>query len=677
MLFDQHRRINPMRRCQRHHTEGQTLSSSLPNLFSPLQIRGVTLRNRIMSTGHETGIVGANGINDELVAYHRARAAGGAGLIVVEVASIHPTGTYVRHGIQLFEDASIPGYRKLADAVHAEGAAVFAQLFHPGREILEFTDGSAPPSYAPSAIPNERFHVMPVPMSRELIKDVVAGYGDGAARLEKAGVDGCEILCSMGYLLAQFLNPRVNIRDDDYGGSTVNRLRIVREILADIRAKVSEDMVVGIRISGDEMSPEGLVQEDVLEICTLLDAEPGLDYLNVIAGTSTTLGGSIHIVPPMFVENAYVAPFAATVRANVSKHVFVGGRINQPQQAEQVVATGQADVCGMTRAMICDPEMANKARAGRTDDIRACIGCNQACIGHFHMGYPVSCIQHPETGRELQFGQRKPAHHVKQVMVVGGGPGGMKAAAVLAERGHTVTLHEATARLGGQTLLAQLLPGREEFGGIVTNLRRECELAGVNIVLKSSVDRALVEQESPDALVLATGGGPRQVDVEGSEDAHLVDAWQVLRGEVNVGTSVVIADWRCDWIGLGLAEKLARDGCRVRLCTNGYMPGQTIQQYVRDGWLGTMHKLGVEIIPLVRLYGVDKDTVYLQHTTSGEPVLCEDVDTLVMSMGHQSDRTLGDALEGWPGEVHSIGDCLAPRTAEEAVLEGLKVGVQI
>ena len=653
------------------------LSDSFPNLFSPLTIRGVTLRNRIMSTGHETGIVGANGINDELIAYHRARAAGGAGLIVVEVASIHPTGTYVRHGIQLYEDASIEGYRKLAEAVHAEGATLFAQLFHPGREILESTDGSAPPSYAPSAVPNERFHVMPVPMSVALIKEVVSGYGDGARRLEKAGVDGCEILCSMGYLLAQFLNPRVNLRRDEYGGSIENRLRIVREILADIRAKVGEDMVVGIRISGDEMSPEGLTPEDVIEICQLLDAEPGLDYLNVIAGTSTSLGGSIHIVPPMFVDNAYVAPFAATVKANVSKFVFVGGRINQPQQADQVVATDQADVCGMTRAMICDPQMANKARTNRADDIRACIGCNQACIGHFHMGYPVSCIQYPETGRELQYGQREAARVKKRVMVVGGGPGGMKAAAVLAERGHDVTLHEATARLGGQALLAQTLPGREEFGGIVTNLSRECELAGVKVVTKSVVSRETIDREQPDAVVLATGAGPRHVDIEGAEEAHVVEAWQVLRGEVNVGSSVVIADWRCDWIGLGLAEKLARDGCSVRLCSNGYMPGQTIQQYVRDGWLGTLHKLGVEIIPLVRLYGADKDTVYLQHTTSGDPVLCEDVDTLVLSMGHEPDRALGESLQEWPGDVHWIGDCLAPRTAEEAVLEGLKVGVKI
>lgn len=651
--------------------------AGFPHLFAPLTIRGVTIRNRIMSTGHETAMAGPEGISEQMIAYHRARAAGGCGLIVVEVASVHPTATFVRHSIKLYSDETIPGYRRLAEAVHAEGATLFAQLFHPGREILESIDGSAPASYAPSAVPNERFHVMPSPMSRELIREVIAGYGDAARRLRTAGVDGCEILCSMGYLLAQFLNPRVNRRSDDYGGSFDNRLRIVRELLADIRAKVGEDMVVGIRISADELSPEGLTPEEVGAICRALDDEPGLDYFNVIAGTSTTLGGSIHIVPPMTVENAYLAPRAAEVKAGVRKLVFVGGRINQPQQAEAILAAGQADMCGMTRAMICDPEMPEKARSGRLDDIRACIGCNQACIGHFHMGLPISCIQHPETGREAAYGTRAPAARRRRVLVAGGGPGGMKAAAVAAERGHAVTLFEAGPRLGGQALLAQLLPGRTEFGGIVTNLEREVALAGVEVVTGTALDRARVEHEAPDAVIAATGARPRWPEFDGRDEAHVVDAWQVLRDEANVGNSVVIADWRCDWIGLGLAENLARAGCRVRLCSNGYMAGQTIQQYVRDAWLGTLHGLGVELLPMVRLFGADAETAYFQHTASGEAVLCEGMDTLVLAMGHDAVSDLADALADWPGALHRIGDCLSPRTAEEAVLEGLKVAAAL
>ncbi|MGF1610454.1 MAG: FAD-dependent oxidoreductase [Kiloniellales bacterium] len=649
--------------------------AQFPHLFSPLSLRGVTLKNRIFSTGHMTTLVSGGLPNEDLVAYHEARAAGGSGLIIVEVAAVHETAIFTTHTISAVSDDCIPGYRRIAEACHGHGCKVFGQLFHPGREIVESVDGSTPVSYAPSASPNERFHVMPSPLSRAMIGEIVAGYGAAARRMAEAGLDGVEIVASHGYLPAQFLNPRVNRRDDQYGGDAEGRLRFLREIIASIREQAGDKLVVGMRISGDEVSHEGLTLEEVVAACAALDGS--LDYVNVIAGSSATLEGSVHIVPPMFIENAYVAPYAATVRSRLSCPVFVAGRINQPQIAEQVLASGQADLCGMTRAMICDPLMAGKAEAGRLDDIRACIGCNQACIGHMLTGYPISCIQHPETGRERRYGTRKPAAQRKKVLVAGGGPAGMKAAAVAAERGHAVTLYEAGPRLGGQALLAQLLPGRAEFGGIVTNLTREIEVAGVQVVTKTAVDRALVEREAPDAVIVATGARPRRPAIEGSEEAHIVDAWQVLRDEANVGQSVVVADWRCDWIGLGIAEKLARDGCAVRLCVNGYMPGQTIQQYVRDSWIGKLHKLGVEIVPYVRLAGADSDTVYFQHTTSGEPVLCEGIDTLVLSMGHEQVSDLANELDGYGGAVHTIGDCRAPRTAEEAVLEGLKVAAEL
>jgi 2,4-dienoyl-CoA reductase-like NADH-dependent reductase (Old Yellow Enzyme family) len=649
------------------------MDARFPRLFAPLELRGCRLKNRIFSTGHMTTLVAGGLPSEDLVAYHAARAAGGAGLVIVEVAAVHPTAIFTTHTIDATTDACIPGYRAIAEAVHAHGCRIFGQLFHPGREIIESVDGSTPVSYAPSAVPNERFHVMPRAMPRRLIAEVVAGYGAAAARLAAAGLDGVEIVASHGYLPAQFLNPRVNRREDEYGGNEAGRLRFLREAIATARAAIGPERVVGLRISGDELDHDGLGADEVLAACLALDGDGALDYFNIIAGSSASLAGSVHIVPPMLVEPAYVAPYAAAIRDRVCRPVFVAGRINQPQIAERVLASGQADLCGMTRAMICDPEMPGKAAAGRLDDIRACIACNQACIGHMLAGYPISCIQHPETGRERRFGRRRPAAARRRVLVVGGGPAGMKAAAVAAERGHEVTLYEAAPRLGGQALLAQLLPGRAEFGGIVGNLEREMQLAGVRVVRNRAVDADLVRAEAPDAVVLATGARPRRPPLEGGE-AHIVDAWQVLREEVNVGASVVVADWRCDWIGLGLAEKLARAGCRVRLCVNGYMPGQTIQQYVRDNWVGILHRLGVEIVPYVRLFGADGDTVYLQHTTSGEPVLCEGVDTLVLAQGHDSVDDLATELAGWPGELHQIGDCLAPRTAEEAVLEGLKVG---
>jgi 2,4-dienoyl-CoA reductase-like NADH-dependent reductase (Old Yellow Enzyme family) len=648
-----------------------------PRLFSPLTLRGVTLKNRIFSTGHDTNLAAGGLINDRLVAYHRARAAGGAGLVVLQVSGVHETARYTSHLLMAIADESIPGYRAVADAVHAHGCGVFAQLFHPGREIMESQDGSLPVAYAPSAVPNERFHVLPSPLSPGMIREIVDGYGAAARRMAAAGIDGVEVVASHGYLPAQFLNPRLNLREDGYGGSFENRLRFLREAIAACRAAMGPERVVGMRISGAELDHDGLTEVEVLEACRALSGDGQLDYYNVIAGSSASIAGAIHIVPPMAIGTAYVAPFAAAVRQVVDKPVFVAGRINQPQIAEQVLASGQADLCGMTRAMICDPEMPAKTAAGRLDDIRACIACNQACIGHFHLGYAISCIQHPETGREMEYGEVKPATRRKRVLVAGGGPGGMKAAAIAAARGHEVTLYEAAPRLGGQALLAQQLPGRAEFGGIVTNLAREMALAGVKVVTNKAVDAALLAEAAPEVVILATGARPRRPAIEGAESAHLVDVWQLLRGEVNVGASVLIADWRCDWIGMGVAEKLARDGCRVRLAVNGYVPGQRIQQYVRDQWNGTLHKLGVEVIPYARLYGADGETVYLQHTSSGEPIICEGVDTVVLALGHEQEAGLSDSLADWPGELHRIGDCVAPRTAEEAVLEGLKVASAI
>jgi 2,4-dienoyl-CoA reductase-like NADH-dependent reductase (Old Yellow Enzyme family) len=654
------------------------MPAAFPHLFSPLRVGKVVLKNRIFSTGHDTSMPTDGRVNDRLVAYHAARAKGGAGLIVVQVAGVHETARYTAHILMATIDDCIPGYRRIAEACHAHGCAVFGQAFHPGREVMESQDGSAPVAYAPSAVPNERFHVMPSPLTKPLIAEIVAGYGDAARRMQAGGLDGVEIVASHGYLPAQFLNPRVNEREDEYGGSEENRLRFLRAVIADIRAKTGPGFVVGMRISGDEKDHDGLQTEEVLRFCRMLDGDAGgLDYYSVIAGSSASVAGAVHIVPPMIIENAYVAPFAAAMKAVVSKPVFVAGRINQPQEAEKVLAAGQADLVGMTRALICDPAMPGKAEAGRSDDIRACIACNQACIGHFHLGYPISCIQYPESGRELTYGERRPAARRRRVMVVGGGPGGMKAAAVAAERGHEVTLYEAAPQLGGQALLAQLLPGRAEFGGIVTNLAREMELAGVRVVKNTRVDAALVRREAPEALVIATGAKPRRPSLEEADGQHVVDAWQVLRGEANVGSSVVVADWRCDWIGLGIAEKLARDGCHVRLCVNGLHAGQRLPFYVRDSWVGILHKLGVEIVPYVRLFGADADSVYFQHMTSGEPVVLEKVDTLVTALGHERVADLADDLAGYAGDVHLIGDCLAPRTAEEAVLEGLKVATAI
>ncbi|MCU1669278.1 MAG: FAD-binding protein [Blastococcus sp.] len=654
---------------------GPADAPAFPHLFRPLQIGPVALKNRIVSTGHDTVMSDDDGgITDRLVAYHEARAAGGAGLVVVQVAGVHPSAKYTSHVLMADTDDCIPGYRRLAEALHHHGCRAFGQLFHGGREVMESQDGSLPVSLAPSSVPNERFHVMPRAMPVALIREVVEGYGAAAQRLRGAGMDGVEIVASHGYLPAQFLNPHVNQRTDDYGGSMENRLRFLREAIGAVRTRVGKEIAVGLRISVDEASVEGLTAEDTLAALTLLEGDGQLDYVSVVAGTSATLTGSGHIVPPMNVAAGYTAPLAQRVKQVMTVPVIVAGRINQPQEAELVLAAGQADAVGMTRAMICDPEMPAKAEAGATEDIRACIACNQACIGHFHAGYAISCIQHPETGREQLYGIRMPARRGRDVMVVGGGPGGLKAAAVAAERGHQVTLYEAGRRVGGQVLLAERLPGRAEFGGAITNLTREAERAGVKIVTGVQVDAALVAQQGPDAVVLATGARPHRPALELTEDAVVLDAWDVVRGAALPSGRIVVADWRCDWIGLGVALAAAQQGRKVTLAVNGYHAGETLQQYVRDAMLTQAIAAGVDIVPLVRPYGADDDTVYLQHVLTGEPMLIEGVAGLVLAQGHEPVEVLSEELADGAWDVHLVGDCLAPRTVEEAVLEGLQVG---
>ena len=647
-----------------------------PNLLSPLTINKLTLKNRIVSTGHGTRLADGHVISDRLHAYHEARAKGGAGLIITEAAMIDERTVVSSSHLVAASDAIIPSFTRLADTAHKYGCGMIGQLFHLGLEQPTGADGRRAVAYGPSSSPSERYHTAGREMPISMVRDIVRRYGDAAARMKQSGMDGVEIAASHGYLVAQFLSPMINCRTDEYGGSAENRLRFLREIIDTVRTAIG-DLVIGVRISGDELVTEGLDAEEVMSVCETLSRDGGIDYFNITSGSSRQRGSAIHIVPPMSTDVALTAPYAAAIKAKVTQPVMAVGRINHAPTAEQVIASGQADFCGMTRAMITDPDMPNKITKGQVEDVRVCIGCNQACIDRMHRGFGVSCIQHPETGRELLFGNLAKTETPKRVIVVGGGPGGMKAAATAASRGHDVTLYEASKRLGGQALLAQLLPKRAEFGGIVTNLQKEMDRAGVTIKLGEKMDREKIEALAPDAVILATGAVAYKPDVEGIDEAHVVNSWDVLQGGANIGSNVVIADWRCDWVGLGLAEKLTLDGCKVRLASTGHVAGESIPQYMRDLWLGEMHKLGVELVPMVRLFGVDSDTVYFQHIASGEAVICEDVDTLVLSQGHVSVSELEREMAGWDGELHLVGDCLAPRTAEEAVLEGLEVGASI
>ncbi|MBI5616649.1 MAG: FAD-dependent oxidoreductase [Gammaproteobacteria bacterium] len=651
---------------------------AFPHLAAPFAIRGIPFRNRVFSSGHQTLLARQGRVTDAMIAYHAARARGGAALIVTEAISAHETAYFNEFTPSGFLDECIPGFRRLAEAVHSAGCRLVGQLFHPGAEVAGvLEDGSRPTAWAPSLHQQERYLVMARPMPKTLVRSVIAGYAATASRLVTAGLDGVEVLASHGYLPIQFCDPRTNQRTDEYGGSFENRMRFLEEVHDETRARIGEATLLGLRISADDLAADGFTEPEVLEVLQALDRAGRFDYFNVTVGTSGTVQGAVHIVAPMSFAPAYVAPYAARVKRAVARPVLVTGRFNQPQDAEKALAAGVADMIGMTRAQICDPDLVTKALGGEAEHIRACIACNQACIGHYAMGVPISCIQHPETGRELEYGRLVAAAQPRRVMIVGGGPAGLKAAAVAAARGHRVTLHEKASRLGGQALLAQLLPERAEFGGIVQNLEREARAAGAAIELGVEIGYAQILAADPDVVILATGAVPYAPPHELSGSAHVVDAWSVIRDEARCGSRVVVADWRGDWVGVGIALKLVRAGHHVRLATVANCIGVNLQYYTRDPLIAELDRLGVVATHYARFAGADENTAYFIHASGGHAIELPDTDTVVLCYGHRSEMMLAEQLEDWTGEVHSIGDALAPRTAEEAVLEGLKIAAKI
>lgn len=653
------------------------MSKLFPHLFSELQIRGKRIRNRILSTGHHTLLARNGKPTEELIAYQGARAKGGTGLIILECTAVHESAFFHSTVINGFSDDCIPGFRRIAEAVHEYGGTVIGQLFHPGCEVFGIaSDGTRTPVYAPSHVKHERYLGTARPMPVSLIRDVIEGYAGTARRMMMAGLDGVEVVASHGYLPSQFLNPRINRRTDDYGGSFENRLRFINEVVTAVREAIGDEMIVGLRISGHEEDRRGLQLSECVEAIDALEAQRAFDYYNVTAGTSASAKGAVHIVPSMSFAPGYVAPYARMIKERVKVPVFVTGRINQPHEAEAIISRGDADMCGMTRAQICDPDMAGKAAADRPDDIRACVACNQACIGHLYLGAPISCIQFPETGRELEAQKVKSVVRPRKVIVVGGGPAGMKAAIVAGQRGHDVTLCERSRQLGGQILLAQLLPGRAEFGGIATNLRRELDASGVKVELGVTVELDFLKARRPDHVVVATGSTPYLPELELSDGREVYTPAQVLEGQVECGSTVAIADWRGDWISLGVAEKLIREGRRVTVCTSAHTPGASLMPYIRDQWTSNLARLGVQFITHARLYGADASEVYFEHTYSGEAIVCEQIDTLIGSFGSATNDAAAElAVPG--AEMHVIGDALCPRTVEEAVLEGFRVGARI
>ncbi|MDH3859528.1 MAG: oxidoreductase, partial [Gammaproteobacteria bacterium] len=336
-------------------------------LLQPLDLGPTRVRNRIFNPPHGTSLSHQGVVTDDLIAYHTSRARGGAGLIIMEGMTVHPSYGFEASFLYAGSDRIIEGLSRLGTCCRAEGTPVFGQLFHAGRGVRLSHDGSRPLSYSASDVPDERYRVVPVPMPNEMVWEFIESYADAAGRLAEADLDGVEILASMGYLIPQFLNPETNRRSDEFGGDAEGRMRFLREVISRSRARIGPHKTLGVRVTLDEKIDKGFPAPDMIDICRTLEADGYIDYFSVIAGSSSAPDGWIHVFPPMSVAAGFVADDAAQLKQAVAKPVLVAGRINQPQLADEVLTAGKADMVGLGRALIADPEFVNKMASGRTD----------------------------------------------------------------------------------------------------------------------------------------------------------------------------------------------------------------------------------------------------------------------------------------------------------------------
>ena len=655
------------------------MSPVYPHLFSPITVGPVTVANRVVVSAHHNNF-DINGLwSDRTIKYLQARAEGGAGLIIAGAIRVHPRNPesiYWPRSDWAFAPGQPERFRAGVAAVKAHGTAVFAQLAHGGRQYWDSGEDMEP-LLAPSAIACPAIAETPKEMEPEDLAEVAETFAEAAAICAQAGFDGIEVHAAYGYLLSSFITPTTNRRDDDYGGDLTARMRFPLEVLARVREVIGPDMALGVRMVADERLEGGLEAGDAPLVAGAFEASGLVDYLNVVSGTYASEGV---LDPPMYVEPGCDVHLAAAIKDAVQTPVLVAGRIKDPAMADSIIAEGRADLVAMTRATICDPDMPRKARAGRIEEIRWCIGCNQRCIGNLAHHLPISCIQNPVSGREFDpfWARLQPAPAPKTVMVIGAGPAGCEAARVLAERGHRVTLLDRAEVIGGQIRIIERGSGRGEWRDVHRYYSNRLDALGVDLRLGTAVSAADVQAQRPDAVVVATGSVARTLPFEHLPPLDGVDACvdvrSVLSSQVEPGERVVVYAGDNYMQGLTAADTLLDRGHQVDLVVPAASPGakaeaQTVQTVVSRIVAGGVASLRT-MSALTRFGNGRADGVDM---LTGAPFTLE-CDTLVSSFGGVADDSLYQSLKGNVAELHRIGDCVAPRTTDAAIFDGGRTG---
>lgn len=652
----------------------------LAPLFEPITIGGVEIKNRIARAAHGTALGGPmylpGEINDAFVAYHEARARGGVGLTILEISSVHPTSPTPIRG---WDDAVVPGYASLAEAVRPYGMKLFQQLNHGGHHAIRGPIPRAP--WSASDVPSVVSGVVPRPMSRDQIAELVAAYAAAARRVEDGELDGVEIHAAHSYLIGQFISPLTNKRTDDYGGSEENRLRLLREVLNAVRASVSPGFPIGVRLSSEEGIPGGLTPPETAVLATAI--EPLVDFIDI------SIAGYLRferMVGAMHEARGYELEASEQVSRVVSVPTIVTGRIPTLEMAGNIVRSGAADMVSMVRATIADPDLVRKSAEGRADEVRPCIYCNQGCLGGYDIWGHIGCTVNPSSGHETRVptDSPDPIDTPRRVLVAGGGPAGLEAARAAALRGHDVVLLEARDRLGGQIAWARTAPHCEELGRIVDWLAAELDRLGVDVRLSTRADEETVMANEPDVVIVATGATPRRdgrqtarpgSEVPGVELPHVLSSQDLLDGSATVGSTALVLDDVGHNEAIACAEELRRRGSDVTFVTRFPSLGTKLQSALRDAPArGRLFGDGFKLLGYSQLAEVAEGECIVRSLDTESDQRCR-ADTVVLVCALSPERAIVDELAGRAGlEIVVVGDAEAPRDLIAAIHEGHAAG---
>ncbi len=664
------------------------------HLFTPLRLGPVTVANRIVFSAHLTNYATQDGKpSEQHAAYYEARAKGGAGLIITEEHSVHPTDWPYEKMIHAFHSDVVPGYRRITEAVHRHGVPILAQINHNGGQASSMF--TRLPVWAPSPVPDPLFREVPKAVEQHEIDEIVASYATVAARCIEGDFDGVELQCSHSSIVRGFLSPATNKRTDDYGGSLDNRARILHEIVRAVRVAIGPDKALGVRLCGDELIEDGTTIDEAVAIAVqieqngLADPRSRVDYINTSIGVATAslfmIEASMHIPP----EYALFIPSA--IRAAVDLPVVGVGRFKDPLQADRAIHEGHADLIGVVRGQIADPDFAAKARAGLADETRLCLSCNQECVGRMGLNRWLGCIENPEAGREsttisaVEIGatSRRSGDRDPHTVVVGAGPAGLQAAVSAAEAGHRVTVLEAADKIGGQVRWAASVPNRAEFGDIIRNLGAQAERLGVDIQLGTRATADLVEMLAPSAIIVATGATPNRPWWAPPEATTVVDVVDVLSGAVAPEGSVVVIDDVGFHQATSVAEQLADRGCSVEVVTKGMVVGQDlgVTLDMETWWIRASSKGITQTTDRVAM-GYDAeagDLTLLHHPTGTNETRTPDWVVLAVPPKPADELyfELKARADDAPWGLRRIGDAVAPRRAHAAIVEGRQAALEL